>query len=267
MQFAPDNSWKEKRLSLIEKIPDCEILTKITGREEIELNPHSHNRHQIIYILSGTLHIEANGKNHFVTERHLVWIPEGTIHRLSSNNRQISLLVGYFRTETTPDNSFIIFRTDEMTTRNLDFISHRRRINMYKSPEIYSFAYGFLKAIPHICKKATFPAQSFIITDDNRLVSILEYIKSNISQDLTIEHVATRFGLSKRSLTRIFTNSNIRFVHYLNYQRVVRAIEIISDGSMNIEQTAYEVGFNSPNSFSRVFRQITGESPSGYFRK
>lgn len=92
MQFAPDNSWKEKRLSLIEKIPDCEILTKITGREEIELNPHSHNRHQIIYILSGTLHIEANGKNHFVTERHLVWIPEGTIHRLSSNNRQISLL-------------------------------------------------------------------------------------------------------------------------------------------------------------------------------
>ena len=41
----------------------------------------------------------------------------------------------------------------------------------------------------------------------------------------------------------------------------------MSDGAMNIEQTAYEVGFNSPNSFSRVFKQITGESPSGYFRK
>uniref|UniRef100_UPI003AB626F6 helix-turn-helix domain-containing protein n=2 Tax=Bacteroidaceae TaxID=815 RepID=UPI003AB626F6 len=82
-----------------------------------------------------------------------------------------------------------------------------------------------------------------------------------------IEQVATQFGLSARSLTRIFTNSNIRFLHYLNYQRVVRAIEIMSDGAMNIEQTAYEVGFNSPNSFSRVFKQITGESPSGYFRK
>lgn len=267
MQFTPDNSWKEKRISLIEKIPDCEILTKVTGREEINLNPHSHNRHQIIYILSGTLHIEAGGKNHFVTERHLVWIPEGTVHRLSSNNRQISLLVGYFHADSKADDSFDIFRTDEMTARNLDFISCRRRINMQKSPEIYSFAYGFLCAISHICKKASFPSQSFIITDDSRLSAILEYIKSNISQDLTIEQVATQFGLSTRSLTRIFTNSNIRFLHYLNYQRVVRAIEIISDGAMNIEQTAYEVGFNSPNSFSRVFKQITGESPSGYFRK
>lgn len=267
MQFTPDNSWKEKRISLIEKIPDYEILTKVTGREEINLNPHSHNRHQIIYILSGTLHIEADGKNHFVTERHLVWIPQGTLHRLSSNNQQISLLIGYFHTDTTVDDSFAIYRTDEMTARNIDFISNKRRINIHKSPEIYAFAYGFLKAIPHICKKATFPAQSFIITDNNRLSAILEYIKSNLNQDLNIEHIATRFGLSTRSLTRMFTNSNIRFVHFLNYQRVVRAIEIISEGAMNIEQTAYEVGFNSPNSFSRVFKQITGESPSGYFKK
>lgn len=267
MQFTPENSWKEKRISLIEKIPDCEILTKVTGREEIDLNPHSHNRHQIIYILSGTLHIETDGKNHFVTERHIVWIPEGIIHRLSSNNKQISLLVGYFRINTTTEDSFTIFRTDEMTARNLDFISKKRRINMHKSPEIYSFAYGFLRAIPHICRKATFPAQSFIITDDKRLSGILEYIKSNINQDLTIEYIAKHFGMSKRNLTRIFTNSNIRFIHYLNYQRIVRAIEIMSDGVMNIEQTAYEVGFNSPNSFSRVFKQITGESPSGYFKK
>lgn len=35
---------------------------------------------------------------------------------------------------------------------------------------------------------------------------------------------------------------------------------------MNIEQTAYEVGFNSPNSFGRVFKQITGESPSDYIK-
>ena len=53
MQFTPDDISKEKRLPLIDRIPDCEILTKVTGREEINLNPHSHNRHQIIYILSG----------------------------------------------------------------------------------------------------------------------------------------------------------------------------------------------------------------------
>ena len=65
----------------------------------------------------------------------------------------------------------------------------------------------------------------------------------------------------------MFTNSGIRFVHFLNYHRVVKAIEILTDDAMNIEQTAYEVGFNSPNSFTRVFKQITGESPSKYIRK
>lgn len=92
-------------------------------------------------------------------------------------------------------------------------------------------------------------------------------MKTHLSQDLCIEDVASTFGFSVRNLTRLFTNSGIRFVHYLNYQRVVRAIELLTDHAMNIEQVAYEVGFNSPNSFSRVFKHITGESPSTYVRR
>lgn len=57
------------------------------------------------------------------------------------------------------------------------------------------------------------------------------------------------------------------FVGDGNDQRIVRAIEILTDNVLNIEQTAYEVGFNSPNSFTRVFKQVTGEPPSAYFRK
>lgn len=57
------------------------------------------------------------------------------------------------------------------------------------------------------------------------------------------------------------------FVGDGNDQRIVRAIEILTDNVLNIEQTAYEVGFNSPNSFTLVFKQVTGEPPSAYFRK
>ena len=99
------------------------------------------------------------------------------------------------------------------------------------------------------------------------MLPVLDYIKANLNQDLSIEHVAFCFGFSVRNLTRLFTNSGIRFVHYLNYLRIVRAIEILTDNAMNIEQTAYEVGFNSPNSFGRVFKQITGESPSELYKK
>ena len=246
MQFTPQDSVTEKRISLIEEVPTDEILTKVTGREEVSLHPHTHNRHQIIYILSGTLHVEVEESSYFVTGRHLIWIPRGVEHR--------------------GEDCFAIYKTDELVARNLQFISRHELIDWNRTPEIFAFAMGFFGVLPHICKKASFPAQPFIIPKDVRLLPVLDYVKSNLNQDLTIERVASYFGFSVRNLTRLFTNSGIRFVHYLNYQRIVRGIEILTDEAMNIEQTAYEVGFNSPNSFSRVFKQITGESPSEYIR-
>lgn len=110
MQFTPDGSRTEKRISLLERVSTDNILTKVTGREEINLRPHTHNRHQIIYILAGTLHIETETTSYFVTDRHLVWIPRGVSHRLSSNNRQISLLTSYLYLEGIKDDKFTITR-------------------------------------------------------------------------------------------------------------------------------------------------------------
>lgn len=45
---------------------------------------------------------------------------------------------------------------------------------------------------------------------------------------------------------------------------VNRAIELFSDGGKTMKQIAYETGFSTPNNFNRVFRQITGTSPSLY---
>lgn len=267
MQFTPNNTAKEKHINLIEKISANDILIKVTGLEEINLLVHKHNKHQIIYILSGTLHIEVDGNNYFVTEKHLIWIPCEISHRLSSNNRQISLLVAYFFIEKQENDNFSIYSTNEMIARNLQFISNSKYINRQRNPEIFLFTKSFFKLLPQICIKATFPTQPFIITKDSRLLPILEYIKININQDLSIENVASHFGFSVRNLTRLFTNSRIRFVHYLHYQRIIRAIEILTDNTMTIEQIAYEVGFNSPNSFSRVFKQITGESPTTYIKE
>ena len=37
MQFTPDSSIQEERLLLVEKMSADEILTKVTGREEVDL--------------------------------------------------------------------------------------------------------------------------------------------------------------------------------------------------------------------------------------
>lgn len=265
MQFTPTDSSLARRIALIERISREEIPLKITGREEVDLPMHSHGRHQIICVLSGTLHVEVAGYSNFVTKRHLVWIPAGTAHRLSSNNRSIELLTGYFVHEG-DDDGFAIYGAGPFIMQNLLYLGSAGRINQRHSPEIYAFAMAFLEMLPRTGVRTNFLTQRSVEVHDPRLRPVLEYLRTNHAHDLTVAGVAAHFGFSVRTLTRLFTEAGIRMVHYLNYHRVVRAIELMADGAMNIEQTAYEVGFNSPNSFSRVFRLITGVSPSAYLR-
>ena len=112
MQITQDTLQEAQRMYAIASSSADDILVRVTAREEIDWSCHVHDKFQIIYILSGTLHIEVEGISHFVTDRHLIWIPEGISHRLSSNNRQISLLVAYFHLDNVRNHSFAVFQTD-----------------------------------------------------------------------------------------------------------------------------------------------------------
>lgn len=157
MQFTPCESITEERISLIEGMSADEVLTKVTGREEVSLRPHCHNRHQIIYVLSGTLHVETEKTSYFVTDRHLVWIPSGTQHRLSSNNRQITLLTSYFLLANQSAEEVAVYHTDELIARNLRFISTFPHLHKLQQPEIFSFAKSFSKCCPASVSKPHFP--------------------------------------------------------------------------------------------------------------
>ena len=79
-----------------------------------------------------------------------------------------------------------------------------------------------------------------------------------------MEVVAQMFNLSVRNLSRLFNMSGIHFSSYINHLRIVRAIELLTDGEKTVKEIAYDVGFSTPNNFNRVFKQITGLSPKAY---
>lgn len=78
--------------------------------------------------------------------------------------------------------------------------------------------------------------------------------------------MAEKFGFSVRNLSRLLQGSGIRFNRYLNQQRIIRAIELFTDGGKTMQQIAFDVGFSTPNNFNRVFKQITETSPGGFLR-
>ena len=249
-----------------------EILIKRTGWEAINLPTHAHEKFQIIYTLSGTLHIKIGSNTYFVPERHLAWIPSRTKHKISSNSRQVALICFYIdlpvEGDQDPKALFYIWGIRPLIGENLKFIaSHAPCIRCSTHPDLYRYASSFFNLMPQINPKETFLLRPLIIPNDPRLAPVLNYINRHLSDRLDMELLASRFHLSTRNLSRLFNTSKIRFSSLVNHWRILRAIELMSDRDKTIQEIAYEVGFNTPNNFNRVFKQITDTSPRMYLQR
>ena len=66
-------------------------------------------------------------------------------------------------------------------------------------------------------------------------------------------------------LSRIFKkNTGFSFNEYVNYQRIFSAQDLLKNTTKQITGIAISVGFDSSTHFGRVFKQLTGFTPSAY---
>lgn len=257
-------------ISALNRSAAGEIHIKRTGREGVNLPAHSHNKHQIVYMRSGTLHVLTGNVSYFVPEKHLAWIPAGMAHELSSNNRQIELVIFYCdavpNVGADPLCRFSIYNPDSFISENLKFLDTLGDVVTLRQPDVYNYVFSFFRLLPAVARGCALPLQSMVLPANKRLLPVMKYVTEHICDNLTIGMVAAQFGLSARTLSRMFNNEHLRFNSYLNYQRITRAIELLAARDMTLQQIAYEVGFNTPGNFTRVFKHLTGVSPRAFCR-
>ena len=121
------NAEQREYIGIINQSAEDVILIKKTGWEEVNLPGHVHGKCQIIYTLAGTLHVEIGSESYFVPEKHIAWIPQGAEHKLSSNSRQVSMVIFYvsLRPEgkDDPKGDFAIYTANRLIGENLKFIA------------------------------------------------------------------------------------------------------------------------------------------------
>lgn len=97
---------------------------------------------------------------------------------------------------------------------------------------------------------------------------IVAYVENNYQNDIYLDFVADRFNLSPKYLSRAFKKyTNVRFVDYLNEIRISHAKELLNTTDETIMDIAKQVGFNSRNTFYRVFKNSQGVTPAEYRSK
>ncbi|SHF66528.1 transcriptional regulator, AraC family with amidase-like domain [Streptoalloteichus hindustanus] len=97
------------------------------------------------------------------------------------------------------------------------------------------------------------------------LEPLLEWLEDNADQNLTLEDIARRAGMSTRTLSRRFREqTGTSPVQWLHRARIRQAQYLLEATSHPVDRIAFQVGFGSPTAFRDRFRRVVGTSPHAY---
>ncbi|GAB2804276.1 GlxA family transcriptional regulator [Streptomyces daliensis] len=97
------------------------------------------------------------------------------------------------------------------------------------------------------------------------LEPVLAWIEDNLGQDLTLEAMAARCGMSERTFSRRFREqTGTTPLQWLLRARVRRAQFLLETTEYGVERIATQAGFGSPTAFRERFKRVVGLTPQAY---
>lgn len=243
--------------------------------------PHHHRRIEINYVKKGNclLHLD----NEVVTfhEREMMIIPSDVNHFFEAGTEGTTLM----QLEFLPDifSEFIQKKECETNSHIPSYLSLfsgknklikivnnvrimrtvQRIVNELESQNVY-FQYlvvmyyaELLVLVYRYIDEVYLP-----ICTNVSLHKAITYIRMHFSDTINMADVALQSGVSERQLRNLFTQYlNMPPLAYINQIRVNKAIDLLRNTELSVKEVCFQCGFQSPQYFSRLFKQQTGLTP------
>lgn len=100
----------------------------------------------------------------------------------------------------------------------------------------------------------------------NRLIGpIQHYIQEHFQEDVSIHDISARFNINPNYFSQLFKKEvGMTFTEFVTTLRVQLACELLIQTDLPISEIAEKAGYEDYFYFSRVFKKLTGTSPSLY---
>lgn len=236
----------------------------VRQQTEQRLPSHQHNKAQLLLVFGGIAYLQTDEKDFYIPSNHYIWIPKNYPHNLMFNTQDLYIINIYFpeKSSTGFYAELGIYPVSKLLSEMLSF-SEKWQGDYSKG----SWEFEFLTTLKNVLSKENLKKFSIQLptTDDQRLGAIVGQLRNRLNENLTLESIATEWGMSVRSLTRLFqTKLHITFIQYIKMLRIIRAMELIKDSDLNMTEIAYEIGYSNIAAFSNNFYQLTNMRPTEF---
>jgi AraC-like DNA-binding protein len=96
------------------------------------------------------------------------------------------------------------------------------------------------------------------------LVTQIRYRLEKMQAFPTLPVMAKTLNSSPRTINRQLAQLNTSYQHTIDEARREKAIALLDQSSISIEQISISLGYNDPSNFGRAFRRWLGQSPRAY---
>mgnify|MGYP002727041748 FL=1 len=259
----------------------------IRDKKDIKFEYHHHDFSKIVILIDGDLTYYIEGKAYILKPWDILFVNKNEIHKPVVNpNKYYERIVIWlnpdFMAKYAQGNNNLLKCFEVAIKNNYNLL----RLNM-KSIDIIKNLIQDIQNCNNsnefgseILKESLFVQlmvlmnRLFLNSDKNRdiediqydktIEGVLNYINSNLENDLSIDTIASKFFISKYYLMRKFKNQIGSSIHnYVVQKRLILARSLISDG-LSMSSVCSRCGFNDYSSFVRAFKKVYGVSPSNY---
>ena len=92
-----------------------------------------------------------------------------------------------------------------------------------------------------------------------------KFIEEHSGEELSLRRVAKAVNIHPNYLSEKFKQvTGMNFVEYVACTRFKEACSLLHDGDLKISDIAFGVGFQSLSQFNRVFKRLSGKSPTQF---
>ncbi len=227
---------------------------------------HQHEKGQFLYCEGGIVYVKIGKDTFYLPARHYMWIPPNAEHSIHPNSPEVIMRNLYFPISEN-DHPFYkeigIYPADGLLLELLLFSNKWMGDITPSNKSDYIIAQAFKEILPQISKNSL--RLALPLPSDERLKKIVQYLEDHMDSSITMKKITGQFGFSERSLSRLFQKDlSMTFVQYFTILRMLRALQLLINGSYSISEISNMVGYNSLPTFSNTFQKVIGVRPTDY---